>query len=345
MRYVAVTCLLLATALWAQQEPPSAPATASRARQAKAASDDDQQTLPSSAANVAPKTPVITIKGLCSKVAESASGNCVTQISRADFERLVDAILPTRQQAKVHQLAKSYPDLLTLAQEADARDLEKDPRVQERLAFARLQILSQELLRRLDEEAAKLPPNAIEEYYHNHLAEYETATLERIFVPLRKGPTSSPDEKIAPKDLEAREQKSELEMTQVAEKLRTRATAGEDFFTLQKDSYAAADMSDVPPNPSLGQLRRNGLPPGHDDAFNLQPGKVSQVITDSTGHYIYKLDSKQVEPFEKAKEQIERSLKRERKEKAVQAIEQRTTTILNPDYFGTGLDDSSSKSK
>ena len=335
MRSVAVACVLLASALWAQQEPPSAPATDSRAHQAKAASDDDQQSPPSTGANVAPKTPVITIKGLCSSVVESAPGNCETQISRADFERLVDAILPSHQQAKVRQLASSYPDLLALSQEADARGLDKDPRVQARLAFARLQILSQELLRRLDEEAAKLPQNEIEDYYHSHPAEYETATFERIFVPLRKRLTSSPDEKITPKDLETRQQKSELEMTQVAEKLRTRATGGENFFTLQKDSYAAADMSDVPPNPSLGQLRRNGLPPGHDGAFDLKPGEVSWVITDSTGHYIYKLDTRQVEPFEKVKERIERSLKRERKEKAVQTIEQRITTTLNPDYFGT----------
>lgn len=332
MRYAILGCFLISTVLWAAQEPASAPSTPVAGRQASAGPDDDDKRMPSST-NVRPDDSVITINGLCSDSAPSANQSCETRISRADFEKLLDAILPGRPQAKVEQLAKSYPELLTLAQEAGARGLDKNQRVQSRLAFARLQILSQELLRQIDEESANIPASEIEEYYRNHHEEFETATMERVFVPLRKV-VSSPDVKTSPQEIEAASRKSELEMTKIAEALQAKAKSGADFFTLQKDAYAAADMTDVPPNPSLGQLRRSGLPPGQGEAFDLKAGDVSKVFTDSTGHYVYKVDSKQIEPLEKATEQIQRTLRRMRKEKAVQAIQQRITTVLNPDYFG-----------
>ena len=46
--------------------------------------------------------------------------------------------------------------------------------------FARVQILSQELIRQIDEQAANIPEKEIEEYYHRHFANFENATLERI---------------------------------------------------------------------------------------------------------------------------------------------------------------------
>ena len=331
MRSALLACFLLSMPLWAAQDPASTPPSAA-GRQPSAAPDDDDKAMPSAAAKVKPDDVVITVKGLC-PIPSKERQLCATRISRADFEKLADAILPGKQQAKVEQLAKSYPDLLILAQEAESRGLDKSQRVEERLAFARLQILSQELLRQIDEESAKITQAEVEEYYRGHHDEFETATMERIFVPLRKL-VSSPADHASAHELDSTLQNSEGGMLKTANALQARAKSGEDFFALQKDAYEAAGMTDVPPNPSLGQMRRNSLPPGQGDAFDLKAGEVSKVFTDSTGHYIYKVDGKQVEPVEKATEQIQRTLRRARKEKTVQAIQERITTVLNPDYFG-----------
>lgn len=322
MRYALFASVLLATSLWAAQEPASHAAPPASSQQPKAAGDDDLTGLPASAAKIAPETAVITVKGLCPKPSSGSSGNvqqsCVMEVSREDFENLAEAILSSHSQAKIRQLAKSYPDLVALARAAESRGLEKNQRVEERLAFARLQILSQELLRQIDNESEKIPQSEVEDYYKQHLERYETVTLYRIFVPLRKN----------------QEPNSEGEMTQLAEKLRTRAAAGGNFLALQKEAFSSAGMMDVPPNSSLGQVHRNDLPPDHVSAFDLKAGDVSQVFTDGTGSYIYKVESKQVQPFDKAEENIRRTLKFERRQKAVQAIQQGISTTLNPDYFG-----------
>jgi len=328
MRYALVASLLMATSLWAAQQPASQPGQAPSGQQAKPVGDDDLTGLPASAAKVAPEAAVITVKGLCPKSSSGRSADvkqsCVTEVSRQDFENLAEAILSSHAQAKIRQLAKSYPDLVALAQAAESRGLEKNQRVEERIAFARLQILSQELLREIDEESSKIQPSEIEGYYKAHPERYETATLDRIYVPLRKN----------------QQPNSETEMKQLAEKLRTRAAVGENFLSLQKEAFTSAGMTDVPPNPSLGQVHRNDLPPAHISVFDLKAGEVSQVFTDGTGSYIYRLESKQVQPFEKAQDNIRRTLKFDRRQKAVQAIQQGITTTLNPEYFGP--DDSSS---
>ncbi len=312
MRYLPVACLLLASSMWGQQELAS---TSGAAPAYQPPQDDDHQALPASASKVGSDAAVITIKGFCEPPSPASGENrpatCQLQFSRAQFEKLADAVLTHKQISMLRQLAESYPNLLAMAQAAETRGLDKKERVQQRLAFTRLQILSQELVRQIDEDSESIPNQEIEGYYHSHSAEFETATLERIYIPSRKA-----------------------ELQQVAEKLRARAVAGESFLTLQKEAYIAAEMTDVPPNPSLGQLHRNGLPPGHAFAFDLKAGEVSEVLSDPTGHYIYKLDSKQVESFEKTSVQIHRTLKRQRKEKAIQAIQQRVATELNADYFG-----------
>lgn len=350
MRHLPIVCLLVASSvLWQQEHTPATPDLSAESQAPTPRDEDDQQALPESASNVALDAAVITIKGLCAPPLPSPRDNphptCQTLVSRAQFEKLADAILTNKQASNQRQLAKAYPNLLAMAQAAETRGLERSPRFQQRIAFARMQILSHELVRKIEEDSANIPKKEIDDYYHNHSAEFETATLERIYIPNRKRVVAFADEKATP---EAHGRDSDTEMNQVAEKLRERALAGENFLTLQKEAYAAAGMTDVPPNSSLGQLSRNGLPPGHAFAFDLKIGEVSQVFSDPTGHYVYKLDSKQPERFQKTNEEILRILKIQRRDKAIQEIQQHITSELNPAYFGPadkhrGADDPKSK--
>lgn len=325
MRYLPVICFLLASSMWGQQAPPSAPSEVPSQPQIPR-DDEDQPTLPASASKVASDAAVITIKGLCLP----PSSPCQTQISRTRFEELADAILTNKQPARQRQLAESYPNLLAMAQAAEARGVENSPRFKEKLEFARLQILAQELVRRIDEESSNVSDKEIEEYYQNHSGDFVRATFDRIYIPNRKRA-----------DLANQKAKGEAvtesadEMIRVAEELHRRAVAGESFAILQKDAYAAAGMSDVPPNPSMGRLKLSELPRDHASVFDLKPGEVSQVISDSTGHYVYKLDSKEKEGIDKRKEEIRRILKAQHKQQAIEAIHQPITTELNPAYFGS----------
>ena len=312
MRDFCVACLLLGTLAWTQAKltPPAA-----------AQHQDDTQKPPSAPA-VGADAPVLTIKGLCASAeTDRAKSPCQTVITRAQFELLTDA-LHTDAQTRRH-FAKSYPQFLVMAHQAEQRGLDKQPRFQAKLNFARLQILSQELMSQIQEEAGKVPEADIADYYRNNPGQFESLSVERIVIPNRVNQQN------------AELGQAEDAMAKEAELLRARAAAGEDFTKLQKQAYDAAGVSgNNQPNPSMGKMRRRGLPPAHASVYDLKPGEISQVISDPTGHYIYKLDSKGMESLDAVKNEISNTLRAQRVRKMIQSLQQPFTTEVNEAYFG-----------
>jgi len=333
--------LLLTNMVFAQ-------ATAANSKAAKPATSmdqDDEERAPAPAPQIAPDTAVITIKGICdekpraataaTKTAKPAApkGDCQTVVTRAQFEKLADALQPNMAPQVKRQLANSYPRILTMAHEARKRGLDKSPTFEEKLQFARQQLLMQELNRAIQAEAAVIPEKAIADYYRDNSAAYEQATLQRIFVPKSKA-LDTPRDTAKPEDVKARQEAAEAAMTQEAEALRTRAAAGEDFEKLQKEAFDAAGLKSSPPPTNLGKMRRTNLPPTHASVFDLKSNEVSPVISDASGHYIYKLVSKQIPPLDEVKEEIHANLQSQRMKDALQNIQNSTTSELNDAYFG-----------
>ena len=313
MRNLWLLSLLCGSLMWAQAKP-------------AAHKPDDDKTAPPSASSVAPDAPVLTIKGLCTppQPATASAQPCETVVTRAQFESLVAAIQPTMDEQSKRHFARAYPQFLIMAREAQQRGLDKTPRFEERINFARLQILSQELTRQIQEQAAEVPDKDIADYYQKNAREFETANLERIVVPLR-GEKDQPSEEALKKE---------------AETLRARAAAGVDFSRLQKEAYDVAGTSgNTAPNPSLRDMRRRSLPLTHASVFDLKPGEVSPVISDTTGHYIYKMDSKGMVPLETARKEIWNMLRRQRSQKMIESVQQPFATEVNSAYFGADKDE------
>jgi len=311
MRNLCVLSLLWGTLAWAQAKP------------AAAHKPDDGHNLSPSASSVAPDAAVLTIKGFCTPPAPAPTSTqaCETIVTRAEFEKLVDAIQPTMDEQSKRHFAQAYPEFLIMAREAQQRGLDKTPRFEERVNFARLQILSQELTRQIQEQAAEVPDKDIQDYYQKNVRDFETVNLERIVVPLR-----------GEKDTASAEA-----MTKFAETLHARAAAGEDFVRLQKEAYDAVGIGgNSEPNPVLRDMRRRSLPLTQASVFDLKLGEISTVISDTTGHYIYKMDSKGMVPLETAKKEIWNMLRRQRTQKMIESIQQPFTTDVNHAYFGTG---------
>ena len=102
---------------------------------------------------------------------------------------------------------------------------------------------------------------------------------------------------------------------------------------LQQDAYDAAGVKSPPRPTQLTNARRASLPAAHLSVFNLKSGEVSAVISDATGHYIYKLDSKEMEPLGEASEEIHAILQKQREKELMKDLQASTTTELNPSYF------------
>jgi hypothetical protein len=279
----------------------------------------------------------------------AAAADCKTVITKAEFEKLANAVAPNVTPQLKKQLANVLPRLIAMSAEAKKRGLDKTPQFEETVKFAKMQILTNELQRSIQEEAAKVPREEIEKYYKEHPEAFEQLNVDRLFVPRSKQDNdeekeeNAKNEKLTDDEQKAKQAKekeeaeeSEQAMSKLAEALRGRAAAGEDFGKLQKEAFDAAGMKITAPNVNLPKVRHSGLPPAHAAVFELKAGEVSQVINDSAGHYVYKVNSKDVPPLDQVKDEIHSTLQNQRQRELMDKLNSSFKADTNEAYFGAG---------
>src|SRR5580704_5674622 len=176
-----LVCLLLVAFVSAQTAPPATPAPAGQPAAPAANAPDAQPPAPI----VGPDDVIITIKNFCTD--SSLTGDvCKTSITKAQFEKLADALQPNMSPAMRRQLATAYARMLTMSTEAEKRGLDKTPHFDEATHFARMQILSQDLGKALQSDSGNVSDQDIQDYYQKNTANFEQATFIRIFVPHTK---------------------------------------------------------------------------------------------------------------------------------------------------------------
>jgi hypothetical protein len=358
MRNSWVLCVLAGALAWGQATPGGPPPQSSPAPGAGAAQAGEAEK--DSSASVPPTAPVITIDGVCDTPPKATAGTtakpatpaktpaagCKTVITKAQFDALASNLAPNITPQLKKQLASVLPRLMAMSNEAKKQGLENTPQYKERVEFNRMQILAQELQQKMQEQAAKVPEADIEKYYKDHPEMFEQASVERVFVPRMKQiePEKLQDEKEAKVDDQqqkeaaekAKQEEGEKTMTKLADDLRARAAAGEDFLKLQKEAFEAAGMKIESPTVTLPNIRRSGLPPAHAAVFDLKPGEVSPVISDSGGHYIYKVVSKNEMTLDQAKTEIQGKLQTERMKEQMDKLNNSFKVETNEAYFGPG---------
>jgi len=364
MRMSWLVCVLMGGLAWGQAAPqapsPAQPApgpTPGAARPAPAAP------APDTSASVAEDAAVITVNGVCppqpkpaaakgtaakpATAVKTPAAECKTVITKAEFEKLANAVAPNVTPQLKKQLASVLPRFIAMSDAAKKQGLDKRPEFAETLKFAKMQILTNELQRKIQEDAAKVPPADIDSYYQSHHEAFEQFSLDRLFVPRSKQIESDlkdeddkdkklteEQEKAKQSEEKAKAEQGEEAMTKLAESLRGRAASGEDFVKLQKEAFEAAGMKIESPTVTLPKVRRTGLPPGHAAVFDLKVGEVSQVINDSGGHYIYKVNAKDQLGLDQAKQEIQNTLQNERTRKMMDDVNGSFKVETNEAYFG-----------
>jgi len=361
MRKSWLLCVLLGALSWGQAQPGTSPTQASPAQAPSAAK------APAPPAEVPESAVVLTIKGVCpaapKTTAASKTGahpvtapakkpaDCKTEITRTQFEKLTSALQqgpnPLNAQQK-RQLAAQLPQLMAMSDAAKAKGLDRTARFAETMKFVKMRILSAELQRAVQEEADKVPEAAIADYYKKNPAAYEQFSLDRLFLPRykqaeaedkedAKEPEKPTEDQQKAKEAadQTKREKGEQEMNKLADSLRERAAAGEDFAKLQKEAFEAAGTKVANPTVNLPKVRRTGLPPAHASVFDLKVGEVSAVISDNGGHYIYKVVSKEVLPLDSQIEnEIHNRLKSERLKEMMDKYTNSFQAVPNEAYFG-----------
>src|SRR6202158_4546540 len=353
MRFQYLVCLLLAGLAYGQAAPPSTPNAAippvagAKAEQSTPAATDKAPEV-----KVGPDDTVITLKGFCADATQQGD-SCKTVITRAQFEKLAETLQQGMSPAIRPQLATAYSRMLRMSTAAEKRGLDKTPKSDEMIYFARMQVLSQELSRALQEESGKVSDGDIDDYYKKNGPSYEQGTFARIFVPRAKQivnpvvrPTAAtkagtkPGAKAGAKTntnqppTEAQKKASEEAMTKLAAALRARAAKGEDPDKLQKEAYAAAGLPGNAPSTKMEKVRRTTLPANHQAVMDLKPGDVSEVISDpNSGHYIYKLVSKETLSLDdKVQPEIRNTISSQRYRDSMQGFQ--GNVDFNDAYFG-----------
>ena len=337
MRFQYLVYLLLAGLAYGQAAPSATPPAAT-----PSASTDKAPEI-----KVGPDDAVITLKGFCADATQQGDA-CKTVVSRAQFEKLAESLQPGMSPAIRRQLATAYSRILRMSTVAEKRGLDKQPKFEEKMNYARMQVLSGELSSALQEEAGKVTDGDIDDYYKKNEASYEQATFARIFVPRAKqivhpvvrpkagtniGTKASATASTNRLPTEAQKKASEEAMTKLAAGLRARAAKGEDPDTLQKEAYVAAGLPGNAPSTKMEKVRRTTLPANHQAAMDLKPGEVSEVISDpNSGHYIYKLVSKETLSVDTVKPEIRSTISSQRYRDSMQNFQ--GNVDLNDAYFG-----------
>ena len=328
-------CLLLGALSWGQ-------ATSSKARPANPkptpvpiapktpAPDQSQQ---ADAEEVGPDAPVITINGLCnSRPADrGAASNCKTVITRAQFERLIDAGQPNLPMRARREFANRYSNALVMADKAAQMGLDQGESFEQQMKLARIQVLSQELKKAVQRQASQISDRDVEDYYQKNKASFEQVEMDRVYVPKTPERPTSGDEK-SDSDAQQRLQRATQLMKDLVEKLHVRAMAGEDFKQLQADAYQAAGIKSAA-NSSMGKIRRVSLPPSQVSVMDLNPGEVSSVIAEPNGYFIYRVKTKETLPLAQAREEIIGILRLRRIQDEMRVIEESATPTFNEIYF------------
>ena len=302
MSFKHLACLLLASLACGQAAQPPTAARANADGSSSAAAGKAPAT------QVAPDDPVITMNGFCAEPAQPGN-TCQTVITRAQFEKLTEALQPGMPLALRLKVANAYARNMRMAAAAEKRGLDQTPAFQEEMRYARMQLLFQDLDRALRAEANNISDADVAEYYEKNKSSFEQATVARIFVPHAKQIAPAPEKA----NDEAQEKAAVDAMIRVAADLRSRAVNGEDPDKLQIAAYAAAGVERTTADTKIEKVRRSTLPLQHESVMDLKPGEVSEVFSDPAGaHFIYKMLSKETLTLAEAEAEIRTAISTQR---------------------------------
>jgi hypothetical protein len=366
MRKSWLMCVLIGTMAWGQAQPGAAPAQANPSQPNPGQAMPGQPPTESKPPVEVPMTAVVlTIKGVCPATAAGASktaavgksatpaaaakkpADCKTEMTRAQFEKIAGGLSANVTPQLKRQLEQALPRFMAMSEAAKKKGLDKSPRYLETLKIAKMQILTTELQRQVQEEADKISPEKVEEAYKKSPEAYEQFSLDRLFIPRYKQvqaedkdeekegeKLNEEQQKVKEAAEKARQEKGEQDLNALADSLRERAAKGEDIVKLQKEAFEAAGQKVESPTVNLPKVRRTGLPPAHAAVFDLKAGEVSAVISDNGGHYVYKVVSKEVLPLDQMKDEIHNKLKNEKQKAMMDEYTNSFSSVPNEDYFG-----------
>jgi parvulin-like peptidyl-prolyl isomerase len=250
------------------------------------------------------------------------------KLTEAQYETLV-AALPQQYQTYAHgagkrQFAESLAQLVILSGEAEKRNLDKEPKVQEQIKFQRENLLAQAMFEDL-QNGIKVDDAAVATFYDAHKNEYESVKAKHILIRVKGAPMPG---------AEGKPELTDEQALAKAQEIRKKLVAGGDFAAIAKaesdDTGSAAKGGD------LGEPFRRGMmvPPFETAAFALKIGDISEPVKTPFGYHIIVVEEHKLKTLADVKPDIEKNLRPEMARKAVQDMRDKSNVQIDDEYFG-----------
>ncbi|HTU35799.1 MAG TPA: peptidylprolyl isomerase [Candidatus Acidoferrum sp.] len=234
-------------------------------------------------------------------------------------------------------IADQYVRMMAYSYEAKKEGLDKDPQFQQQLQEVEMQLLANVLQKKLKDETANPPEQAIEEYYNKNIKQYDEVIVRSVQIP------RPPQSKAAAQTAASAEgaapwpEGEDVATQQIANQSRQQLIAGEDPDKVQKAAYAAAKCTEPLPSTQPIVWRRNVSFPAPEEAmlFALKPGEVSLPVPNGHGLTIYKLESRRTIPLAEVRVQLKALYQMEQIQERLNAFLENAHPVLNEKYFNT----------
>ena len=250
-----------------------------------------------------------------------------TKFTAAQIEQIIDS-LPEQYHAMARGAGKrdfgnSLVRILVLADEGRRRKLNESPEYKVQEKFQEDNFLAGRTFADINDHTT-IDDAQLQSYYDAHKGDYEQVRARHILI--RTSDSPMPLEK-GKKDL------SDKEALAKAQDLRAKIVAGADFAAIAKE-----ESDDTGSKVNGGDLnffhRGQMVAPFEQAAFNLKVGEVSQPVKTQFGYHIIKVEAHESKSFEEVKPELEKRLKPEMGQKAVEDLEKKANAVLDSDYFG-----------
>jgi len=227
--------------------------------------------------------------------------DCKTEVTRAQFEKLIDSLSPQMDGSSRIRIAVLYPEILLFASKARALGLDQSPKFQEKVKYNYLQLLWKTYEEYLAQQYSAISDSDVDEYYKEHPETFLELNLRRIFVPKKRKHSQFP---ASPAEIEPMRSADEAVMKAEAGEVRRKALAGANFEKLEADAYKfAAYEADEAPDVNLGPTNRVEMPMEYAQVvFKLKVGQISELIPALEGWHIVKVLSERSIPLSEAKD-------------------------------------------
>jgi len=248
------------------------------------------------------------------------------KITAAQFDQIVSTLPPQVQAsargANRKQFAENLVKVFVLAQEGKRRKLDETPAYKTQQEVQSANMLASTTYDAIGKDA-KLDDAEIRKYYEEHKAEGERVKARHILIRVKDAPMP-----VRPGQKELTDE----EALAKAQELRKKIAGGASFEQVARDE--SDDATSGMNGGDLGFFGHNQMvPPFEQAAFALKPGELSEPVKSPFGYHLIKVEAKESKTFDEMKPEIEKKLRPEAAQKALDALQKQAKVEFNDTFF------------